>query len=119
MVARIALVDGAPGLERIGLEVLRPLSPMLASTASSVADALGAVDGPASVEWKLDGVRLQVHRVGPDVRLYTRNLNDVTARLPEVVELVRGLPVEARGARRRDRRRDGEATATAPTSSRT
>ena len=95
LVARTALVDGAPGLERIGLEVLRPLSPMLASTAASVADALGAMDGPASIEWKLDGVRLQVHRVGPDVRLYTRNLNDVTARLPEVVELVRGLPVEA------------------------
>ena len=94
-VAQLALTEGAPGLERIGLEVLRPLSPMLASTASSVADALGAVDGPASVEWKLDGVRLQVHRVGPEVRLYTRNLNDVTARLPEVVELVRSLPLEA------------------------
>jgi DNA ligase-1 len=58
-----------------------------------VTEALAAVTGPASVEWKLDGVRLQVHRSGDAVKLYTRNLNDVTERLPEVVDLVRGLPV--------------------------
>jgi len=70
---------------------------MLASTASDVADAMGLVGGgPASVEWKLDGARIQAHRVGPqEVRLFTRNLNDVTARLSGVVALVRSLPVQS------------------------
>jgi DNA ligase-1 len=94
-VARVALGSGAPGLAEIGLQVLRPLSPMLASTATSVTGALAAMAGPASVEWKLDGVRLQVHRSGDEVRFYTRNLNDVTDRLPEVVRLVLDLPVTA------------------------
>jgi DNA ligase-1 len=67
---------------------------MLASTATDVADALAST-GPASVEWKLDGARVQVHRRDADVRVYTRNLNDVTERLTGVVELVRGLPVAA------------------------
>jgi DNA ligase-1 len=91
-VARIALTEGAPGLAEVGLHVLRPLAPMLASPADSVAEALAGVDGPASVEWKLDGVRLQAHKAGDEVRLFTRNLNDVTHRLPDVVALVRALP---------------------------
>jgi DNA ligase 1 len=90
--ARRALDDGAEGLAAVRLEVLRPISPMLASTADDVASAL-ATTGPASVEWKLDGARIQVHRAGDDVRIYTRNLNDVTARLPEVVAAVRAFPV--------------------------
>jgi DNA ligase-1 len=94
-VAQTALSAGTAGLAHVGLQVLRPLSPMLASTAASVTEALAAMAGPASVEWKLDGVRLQVHRSADAVRLYTRNLNDVTDRLPEVVDLVRGLPVAA------------------------
>jgi len=64
---------------------------MLAASASDVAGAL-ELTGPASVEWKLDGIRLQVHRDGARVALFTRNLNDVTAGLPGVVEAVRGLP---------------------------
>src|SRR5690606_10020196 len=64
---------------------------MLASPAASVADAL-ALTGTASVEWKLDGARVQAHRAGDDVRLFTRNLNDVTDRLGGVVEVVRALP---------------------------
>ena len=89
--AAIALADGRPGLEAVGLEVLRPVQPMLASTAPDVAAALDDV-GLASVEWKLDGIRLQVHKSGDTVRIFTRNLNDVTGRMPEVVEIVRSLP---------------------------
>jgi len=88
--ARLALVGGVEALETVRFEVLRPVLPMLAGSSESVAAALEAT-GLASVEWKLDGARVQVHRSGDDVRIFTRNLNDVTARLPEVVELVRGF----------------------------
>ena len=91
--AAVALVEGAPGLSAIGLQVLRPVLPMLASTAPDVGSALEAL-GPCSVEWKLDGARIQAHRRGDEVRLFTRNLNDVTARLPGVVAAVGALPVE-------------------------
>jgi DNA ligase-1 len=74
-------------------EVLRPIGPMLASTAESVAAALEAT-GPASVEWKLDGARIQVHRSRDEVRVYTRNLNDITARVPEVVAAVLTFPAD-------------------------
>ncbi len=93
-VARIALTDGADAVGAVGLEPLRPVQPMLASTSESVAAALTDV-GVASVEWKLDGARIQVHRAGRDVRIYTRNLNDVTDRLPEVVEVVRSFDAES------------------------
>jgi DNA ligase-1 len=93
-VAGLALAGGADALGTVGLEVLRPVLPMLASTAEDVAAAVAAL-GTVSVEWKLDGARIQAHRLGDVVRLYTRNLNDVTARLPAVVELVQQLPVEA------------------------
>ncbi len=66
------------------LQVGRPLAPMLAGTAPAVADALEKT-GPAAVEWKLDGARVQVHRDGEDVAVFTRTLDDVTARVPEVV----------------------------------
>ncbi|MEO1059468.1 MAG: ATP-dependent DNA ligase [Actinomycetota bacterium] len=87
--AEIALTDGRDGLDAVVLQPLRPVEPMLASTAPSAAEALGGE--PALVEWKLDGARVQAHRQGSEVRLYTRNLNDVTARLPEVVTQVRGF----------------------------
>jgi DNA ligase-1 len=89
--AEAALTGGEPALAAIGLVLLHPLQPMLASTAGSVAEAL-AVTGPASVEWKLDGARIQVHRLGDEVRVFTRNLNDVTDRLPQVVAAVRRFP---------------------------
>jgi len=92
-VARVALVEGRPSLEAVQLEVGRGLQPMLASTAASVAEAVDDL-GLAAVEWKLDGIRIQVHRVGDDVRTYTRNLNDITERLPQVAELVRTFPAE-------------------------
>jgi DNA ligase-1 len=91
--AAVALTEGRAGLEAVGLEVLRPVQPMLASTAADVTDALAGL-GLASVEWKLDGIRLQVHRRGDDVRIFTRNLNDITDRMPEVVTVIRGLPAE-------------------------
>ncbi len=89
--ARVALAGGAAGLAAVHLEVLRPVLPMLAATAGNVAEALAGT-GLASVEWKLDGARIQAHRAGHEVRLYTRNLNDVTDRLPGVSALVASLP---------------------------
>ena len=91
-VAEAALEGGAAGLDRFRLQVGRPVQPMLAQTASSVDDALRRA-GPAVVEWKLDGVRIQVHREGTDVAVFTRTLEPVTDRMPEIVEAVLALPV--------------------------
>ncbi len=93
-VAATALAEGQDGLAQVGLEVLRPLQPMLAATADSVDEAIEAL-GTAVVEWKLDGIRIQAHRQGEDVRLFTRNLNEVTDRLPEVADVLRGFPAES------------------------
>ncbi len=90
-VAHIAMTQGAAGLAGVGLEVLRPVQPMLASTATDVGEAIAAL-GLCSVEWKLDGARIQAHRAAGEVRLFTRNLNDVTSRLPGVVAAVGALP---------------------------
>jgi len=90
--ALLAITGTAAQLDAVGLIVGRPVQPMLATTAASASAALEAT-GEASVEYKLDGARIQVHRVGDDVRIYTRTLAEVTHRLPEVVEVVRGLPV--------------------------
>ena len=89
--ARLALSGGAAALAAVELSVLRGVEPMLAATAASVEEAL-AFTGPASVEWKLDGARVQVHRDGDEVRVFTRNLNDVTDRLPGIVAVTRTLP---------------------------
>lgn len=89
--ARVALTHGRTGLATIALTPATPVQPMLASPAGDVAEAIGAA-GAASVEWKLDGARIQAHRAGGDVRLYTRNLNEVTDRLGGVVEVVRAMP---------------------------
>jgi DNA ligase-1 len=93
-VAEAAIAEGAPGLERFRLRLLQPVQPMLAQTASDVSAALERV-GPAVVEWKLDGARVQVHRLGGEVRAYTRNLADITARVPEIVAAALDLPAEA------------------------
>jgi DNA ligase-1 len=93
-VASTARAAGAAGLGAIGLQVLRPVQPMLAASSPTVADAL-AETGPASIEWKLDGARIQVHRLGSEVRVYTRNLNEVTDRLPGVAAVVAALPVRS------------------------
>jgi DNA ligase-1 len=94
-VAEIAMREGTAGLDRFRLEPLRPVTPMLAQTAEDVGAALVRLGGCASVEWKLDGARIQAHRVGDDVRIFTRNLADISARVPEIVAAVGGLDVEA------------------------
>ncbi|MFJ4693827.1 ATP-dependent DNA ligase [Streptomyces sp. NPDC088766] len=82
-VARALLTDGPAALERFRLTVGRPVLPMLAHTASSVAEAVGRL-GACAVEEKLDGIRVQVHRDGDTVRVHTRTLDDITDRLPEL-----------------------------------
>lgn len=89
--ARRALTGGAPALAEVGLQVGRPVLPMLAASSPDVGRALAEI-GPASVEWKLDGVRVQVHRDRHDVAVFTRNLNEVTARLPAIVAAARAMP---------------------------
>lgn len=89
--AVIALTGDEGDLEAVGLAVGRPVMPMLASTAATPTAAL-EITGRASVEYKLDGARIQVHRHGDDVGVYTRSLADVTHRVPELVEIVRSLP---------------------------
>ncbi len=90
--ATLALTEGRGALEAVRLAVLNPIQPMLAASAADVAEALG-LTGEASVEWKLDGARVQVHRLDDEVRIFTRNLNDITHRLPAVVAVARSLPV--------------------------
>jgi DNA ligase-1 len=91
--AEVAMSGGEDGLREVGFELFRPIFPMLASTAESVADAVSSFER-ASVEWKLDGIRIQIHRRGTEVRIYTRNLNEITHALPGIVEAVRRLDVE-------------------------
>jgi DNA ligase-1 len=106
VVARAVMSDGEAALEQYQPEVFRPVQPMLADSASSLSDALSA-GVPSVVEWKLDGARIQVHRRDDRVAVYTRNLNDVTAAVPEVVEAVLELPA-------RELILDGEVIALAP-----
>ena len=93
-VAATALADGVAGLGAIGLELLRPIQPMLASPGDDLDGALARIS-PAAVEYKLDGIRVQVHRRGGEVRVFTRTLDDVTARVPEVVAAAQALPTDA------------------------
>ena len=93
-------------LRSFGLKVGRPLRPMLASSAATVADAFARLS-PAIVEWKIDGIRIQVHRAGADVAVFTRTLDDITIRVPEIAEAILALDV-------RDAVFDGEAVALAP-----
>ncbi len=92
-VARAAFA-GVDAVAAIGLEVGRPVAPMLASSAPSVAEALAKAGSGAevAVDVKLDGIRIQVHRSGAEVLVATRSLEDITARLPEVVAVARSLP---------------------------
>jgi DNA ligase 1 len=87
------LANGADGLSGFKLELLRPIEPMLAQT---IEDPRAALDrlGSAALEYKLDGARVQLHRQGDEVRVFTRGLHDVTARVPELVELARSLPTD-------------------------
>lgn len=91
-VAKTLLVDGPSALGRFTLELFRPLRPMLAETAASAEEAATRL-GRAALEYKLDGVRVQIHSDGDEVRVYSRRLNDVTLAVPEIVAAVRALPV--------------------------
>lgn len=110
-VAEAALAAGSPDealavLGAFALTVGRPVRPMLAASAPDIAAALTQLpDGPVVVDAKLDGIRIQVHRDGDEVRVFTRSLDDITARVPEVVQIVRTLPVRTAVL-------DGEALAT-------
>jgi ATP-dependent DNA ligase I len=90
-VARAALTEGAEGLGRFSIELFRPVLPMLAGAAEDESEALAEL-GEAALEWKLDGARVQIHKSGDDVRIFSRNLNDVTAAVPELVQMARALP---------------------------
>ncbi len=103
-VAAAALSGGENALSEFTLRVGQPVGPMLAQTATGITEALERLGGEAVFEAKLDGARVQIHRAGDDVSIYTRSLDDVTARLPEVVEAALALPV-------RDLIADGEAIA--------
>jgi ATP-dependent DNA ligase I len=91
-VAAAALAGGRDALGAFGLEVGRPVRPMLAASAASIEDALAKAGGTAAVEWKLDGIRIQAHLAEGHVRLFTRTLDDITGRLPEVVAVLAKLP---------------------------
>ena len=91
-VARAVLVEGESALSRFAVQIFRPVQPMLAQTASDVDEALADLEEDVALEWKLDGARIQVHKAGDEVRVFSRNLRDVTAAVPEVVEAARGLP---------------------------
>jgi DNA ligase 1 len=92
LVAQRLLLEGPEVLDLFRLTVGQGVSPMLASSAKSVAEAL-ARSGPAGVEWKLDGIRSQIHKQGSEIRVLTRSLDDITDRVPEVVGLISSLPV--------------------------
>jgi len=91
-VARVAVEEGAAGLSRFSLRLFTPIAPMLANSAEDVEETLERL-GEAAFEYKLDGARIQVHKGGDDVRIFTRQLQDVTERLPEVIEWARAVPV--------------------------
>ena len=90
-VAATALAEGEGGLARFAVTILCPVQPMLADTAEDVGAALDRL-GEAALEYKLDGARIQVHKAGDEVRVFSRNLRDVTIAVPEVVAAVRALP---------------------------
>jgi DNA ligase-1 len=90
-VAKAALTGGESELAQYDVQLFRPVQPMLAQSAEAASEAIADL-GSAALEFKLDGARIQVHRSGDDVRIYSRQLNDVTAAVPEIVESVRALP---------------------------
>jgi ATP-dependent DNA ligase I len=93
-VAAAAIEGGSRALAGFRLSLLTPLQPMLAQSAEDVRSAFERIR-PAAVEWKLDGARIQIHRLDDEVRVFTRNLADVTDRVPEIVDAIRLLPLEA------------------------
>lgn len=93
--ADVALAGGAAALAAIGLQVGRGIRPMLASPGDSLAAALAELGPEVSVEYKLDGARIQVHKDGADIAVFTRSLREITAAVPELVAWARDLPARA------------------------
>jgi DNA ligase-1 len=93
-VGAAAMNEGAAGVGRFRLQIFRPLLPMLAQSAEST-DAAIVQLGESAWEYKLDGVRIQVHKSGEEVRVFTRHLKDISAAVPDIVEFARALPVRA------------------------
>ena len=108
-VALVALTQGEKGLEGIKPELFVPLKPMLAETADNPEEAIKEHGGRTVFEYKFDGARVQIHRLGDEVRIYSRRLSDVTESVPDIVNLVREVPPEGghhrRGGDNRRRRR--------------
>lgn len=94
-VATAALTGGAAALNGFRFVLFSPVAPMLAQTATDVAEALQTLPGELAFEWKMDGVRIQVHKGGDEVRIFTRTLNNVTAALPEIVDAARGFVADS------------------------
>ncbi len=90
-VARAAIAQGEAGLEPFRVQLFRPVQPMLAQTAEDIGNAMSEL-GEAALEYKMDGARVQAHKSGDEVRVYSRQLNEVTPAVPEIVEAVRALP---------------------------
>jgi DNA ligase-1 len=93
-VAHAALEKGEAGLAQYDVQLFRPVQPMLAQSADDIDEALSEL-GEAALEYKMDGARVQVHKSGNDVAVFSRRLNNVTETVPEVVEAVRAMPVES------------------------
>ena len=106
-VAKALLVEGESGLSGFTVQLFRPVQPMLAQTASGVDEALADLAQDVALEWKLDGARIQVHKAGDEIRVFSRNLRDVTSAVPEVIEAARAL-------RANDAILDGEVIALRP-----
>src|SRR5581483_1171529 len=94
-VAAAALLGGEAALHEFTLSVGRPIAPMLAQSAPDIDAALEATGVPAAVDAKLDGVRIQVHRQGSDIAVFSRSLDDLTGRMPEIVAAVGQLPLQS------------------------
>jgi DNA ligase 1 len=104
--AALGSADPLTALHGFTLVVGRPIRPMLAASAPDIAAGLGRIS-PAAAEWKIDGIRVQVHRAGQQVAVFTRTLDDITARVPEIAEAALALPVDSVVL-------DGEAVALTP-----
>lgn len=90
--AAAALSEGEPGLRALGLRLFTPVKPMMAEMAGELQDVLDEHRDETALEFKFDGARIQIHKRGDEVRVFSRRLSDVTASVPEVVETARGLP---------------------------
>jgi DNA ligase-1 len=94
-VAETALFGGVDAIRAVGLRLLFPIKPMLAEVSESPADVLSQHGGRTAIEYKMDGARVQIHRLNDEMRVFSRRLSDITASMPEIVELARGFPSRA------------------------